>query len=73
MPFSKIVEDYNPYENPILEPLVRGGPVALVEKFGLSHDEFYADACHLCYAARCMLRKKYPDILGPDVMYGEFE
>jgi len=72
-PFSKIIEEYNPYENPILEPLIREGPVALVEKFGLTHDKFYADACHLCYAARCMLRKKYPDMLGPNQMYGEFE
>jgi hypothetical protein len=72
-PFSKIIEEYNPYENPILEPLVSGGPVALVEKFGLSHDETYADACHFCCAARLMLRNKYPDILVPDQMYGKFE
>jgi len=72
-PFSKIIEEYNPTENPILEPLVRGGPVVLVEKFGLPHDEVYADACHLCYAVRSMLRDKYPDILGPDQMYGKFE
>jgi MoaA/NifB/PqqE/SkfB family radical SAM enzyme len=72
-PFSKIIEEYNPYENPILEPLVRGGPVALVEKFSLSHDEVYADACHLCCVARCMLRDKYPDMLVPDQMYGELE
>jgi len=72
-PFSKIIEEYNPYENPILEPLIRGGPVALVEKFSLPHDEVYADACHLCSAARCMLRNKYPDILAPDQMYGELE
>jgi len=72
-PFSKIIEEYNPYQNPILEPLVRGGPVALVEKFSLSHDDVYADACHLCSAARCMLRDKYPDILVPDQMYGKFE
>jgi len=70
-PFSKIIEEYNPYENPILEPLIRGGPAALVEKFSLPHDEAYADACHLCYAARCMLRKRYTDILVPDQMYGE--
>ena len=72
-PFSKIIGEYNPYENPILEPLTRGGPVALVEKFGLPHDRVYADACHLCYASRCMLRNKYPDILVPDQMYGEPE
>ena len=72
-PFSKIIEEYNPYANPILEPLVRGGPVALVEKFSLPHDEVYADACHLCCAARLMLRNKYPDILVPDQMYGKIE
>jgi organic radical activating enzyme len=72
-PFSKIIEEYNPSENPILEPLVRGGPVALVEKFSLPHDEVYADACHLCCAARLMLRNKYPDILVPDQMYGKIE
>jgi len=71
--FSKIIEEYNPNENPILEPLIRGGPAALVERFGLPHDEFYADACHLCYAARCTLRNKYPEILTPDQMYGEPE
>jgi len=70
-PFSKIVEEYNPYQNPVLEPLVRGGPVALVERFGLPHEEAYADACHMCYTARLLLRDKYPDILAPDQMYGE--
>ena len=72
-PFSKIIEEYNPFENPILEPLVRGGPAALVEKFSLPHDEVYADACHLCCAARLVLRNKYPDILVPDQMYGKIE
>jgi organic radical activating enzyme len=72
-PFSKIIEEYDPFENPILEPLVRGGPVALVEKFSLPHDEVYADACHLCSAVRLILRNKYPGILVPDQMYGEIE
>ncbi len=72
-PFSRIIAEFNPSENPILEPLVRGGPVALVEKFSLPIEDSYADACHLCYAARCTLRKKHPDILGPEEMYGEFE
>jgi MoaA/NifB/PqqE/SkfB family radical SAM enzyme len=72
-PLSKIIEEYNPYENPILEPLIRGGPVELVKKFGLPHDEAYADACHLCFAARYMLREKHPSILAPSQMYGEPE
>lgn len=70
-PLSKIIEEYDPYANPILEPLIRGGPVALVEKYNLPHDEFYADACHLCYTTRQMLRDKFPDVLAPDQMYGE--
>jgi MoaA/NifB/PqqE/SkfB family radical SAM enzyme len=69
-PFSKIIEEYDPYVNPIIEPLIRGGPSALVEKFDVSHDKYYADACHLCYATRCVLRKNFPDILAPDEMYG---
>jgi len=69
-PFSTIIEDYDPRKNPILDPLARGGPVALVEQFGLPHDEEYADACHLCYETRCLLRKQYPHILAPDEMYG---
>jgi MoaA/NifB/PqqE/SkfB family radical SAM enzyme len=72
-PFSRIIGEYNPYENPILEPLARGGPVALVEKFNLPHDEVYADACHLCYVARLSLRHRFSSILGPDQMYGEPE
>jgi len=72
-PLSKIIQEYDLSKNPILEPLVRGGPAALIEKFSLPHDEVYADACHLCYAARCMLRDKCPNILVPDQMYGELE
>lgn len=72
-PFSKIIEEYDPYANPILEPLIHGGPAALAEKFSLPHDKVYADACHLCYALRCMLRNKYPNVLVPNQMYGEFE
>jgi len=70
-PLSKIVMEFDPYKNPVVEPLIRGGPVALVEKFGLPHDEAYADACHLCYAARLLLREKFPETLAPDQMYGE--
>jgi MoaA/NifB/PqqE/SkfB family radical SAM enzyme len=72
-PLSRIIEEYSPYQNPILEPLIRGGPVALIEKFNLPHDEGYADACHLCYAARCLLKRNFPEILAPDQMYGNLK
>jgi len=68
--FSEVIRSYNYADHPIIQPLVEGGPVALVEKFGLSHDDAYADACHLCYMARCVLRERYPRLLAPDQMYG---
>ncbi|MEM3551981.1 MAG: radical SAM protein [Candidatus Bathyarchaeia archaeon] len=70
---SKIVDGYDPYANPILEPIISGGPAALIEKYNLPHKETYADACHLCYEARQKLRNKFPNILAPKQMYGEIE
>jgi len=70
-PLSEIVQDYDPSRNPILEPLIRGGPAALVEEFNLPHESTYADACHLCFVARLALRNRFPDILVPNQMYGE--
>ena len=71
-PLSQIVGEYSALEHPILGPLIQGGPAELVKKFGLPHEEHYADACHLCYAARRLLRRSHPRILAPDQMYGEF-
>ena len=69
-PLKEICETYDPDSHPIAGPLLAGGPVALVQRYGLSHEETYADACHLCYEARRALRSRFPDILGPDQMYG---
>jgi MoaA/NifB/PqqE/SkfB family radical SAM enzyme len=70
-PFSKIVRSYDPEEHPILGPLMEGGPVALAEKYHLSHQSKYRDACHFCYNLRVTLRKRFPGILAPGQMYGE--
>ncbi len=67
---ATICESYDPDTHPITGPLLRGGPAALVQDYGLPHDENYADACHLCDYARRQLREKYPEILMPDQMYG---
>ncbi len=69
-PFSSIIETYASHAHPILDPLARGGPVALVDAFQVSHEKSYADACHLCYATRCVLRPRFPGLLAPDEMYG---
>lgn len=68
--FSEIIRSYDHSNHPIIQPLVKGGPAALVEKFGLSHEEEYADACHLCYMARLALRERFPQLLTPNQMYG---
>lgn len=69
-PFSEILSTYDPRSHPIIAPLIRGGPKALVKTFGLTPEGSYVDACHLCYESRLALRDKFPDILSPDQMYG---
>jgi len=73
MPLREICARYDPASHPIIGPLFEGGPAGLVRSYGLSHAETYADACHLCYEARCTLRGKFPEILGPDQIYGVLE
>lgn len=70
-PLREICETYDPDSHPITGPLLKGGPVELVRCYELPHKEEHADACHLCYEARRALRKRFPEILGPDHMYGE--
>jgi len=72
-PLTEIVRTYDPDEHPIAGPLLRGGPAELVRRHGVPHRETYADACHLCYETRRGLRSRFPQILGPDPMYGVTE
>ncbi len=69
-PLSILFENFDPYEHPICCPILEGGPAELVRKFNVEHEEGYVDECHLCYCARLKLRKKFPEILTPDQMYG---
>lgn len=68
-PLSKIIKDYNPSTHPIIAPILKGGPAELARCFALNGGEF-ADPCHLCYTIRCSLRRDFPCILEPDVVYG---
>ena len=72
-PLSKIMEDYDPESEPIIGPLMSGGPAELVKKYNLEHEDSYIDACHLCYDARLKLRERFPEKLAPDQMYGIME
>ena len=69
-PLTEIMRDYNPDIHPIVGPLLDGGPVEIVNRYELPHEQGYADACHLCYVSRCKLRDRFPDVLTPDQMYG---
>jgi hypothetical protein len=69
-PLTDIMADYDPDKHPIVGPLLAGGPAEIVRRYGLPHEDGYADHCHLCYTARCALRERFPDVLTPDQMYG---
>lgn len=69
-PLLEIMAEYDPDDHPIVGPLLAGGPAELVRRYGVSHEDGYADHCHLCYKTRCALRQRFPDVLAPDQMYG---
>ena len=69
-PLSKLWRDYKAGEHPIVGPLIEGGPVRLVERFGLKMADAYVDECHLCYMARKSLLPDFPEYLAPPQVYG---
>ncbi len=69
-PLRDIVRAYDPDAHPIAGPLLAGGPAALARRYGVPHRRTYADACHLCDTTRRALRRRFPEILCPDQMYG---
>jgi len=67
------VANHDPQRHPVVAMLLDGGPYALAQyaaEQGFEPAAGYVDACHLCYRAREFLRPKFPDLLGPDEMYG---
>jgi hypothetical protein len=69
-PLQQIFDECDPDAHPVLGPLLRGGPAELARHYGLDCEPGYADACHLCYTARCALRGRLPGVLAPGQMYG---
>jgi len=68
---SDIIKTYNPRTHPIFKALYEEGPVGLAKmamSYGFKPTE-YADACHLCYDARKVLREHYPQYLAPAIWY----
>jgi len=71
-PLKVLCESYLPEQHPVVGPLLAGGPAELISRYGLAHQEAYADACQLCDASRRLLRQQFPKELGPDQAYGIF-
>lgn len=69
-PLVDIWQTFNPHMYPVVAALVKGGPAELARKYNVPHQDNYVDACHLCYSVRFALRKRFPDILVPEQMYG---
>ncbi|KPK62083.1 MAG: hypothetical protein AMK73_06815 [Planctomycetes bacterium SM23_32] len=69
-PFAELVAGYDPDAHPIVGPLLRGGPTALAEQYGVAHAVEYVDACQFCYEVRRALRDRFPECLGPPQVYG---
>jgi len=70
---GEAIAAYDGRRHPIVAPLLEGGPYALARyaaDVGFDLAAEYVDACHLCYRAREFLRPRFPDLLGPDEMYG---
>ncbi len=69
-PLKQIMSDFEPESNPIIGPLLSGGPAALAEKFGFDTSPGFVSHCHLCFEIRRSLLDKFPDILAPRLVYG---
>ena len=71
-PLKDICAQYEPESHPVVGPLLSGGPAELVRQYGLPLKDNFADACHLCYTARQVLRERVPELLTPAQVYGDF-
>ncbi len=65
-----VMEQYAPDRDPVLAPLLRGGPEALARELGVELPAGEASACQACYRVREALRERFPDRLGPPAVYG---
>jgi hypothetical protein len=68
-PLNEICEAYDPETHPICGPLLNGGPLELMQRYGIEAAERYADCCQMCDEARRALRERFPKALAPDQMY----
>ncbi len=66
----EILANFDPENHPICAPILKGGPAELAREYNIKPEEDFVDECHLCYSIRLKLRKRFPNILAPDQVYG---
>ena len=71
VPLARLLSEWDPDADPVVGPLLRGGPAELARVHGFDTGAGYVSACHLCYRVRHALRERYPSSLGPPSVYGE--
>jgi MoaA/NifB/PqqE/SkfB family radical SAM enzyme len=69
-PLRQIIAEYDPENEPIIGPLIRGGPVELAKQHAIDVGERFVDACHMCFLLRRELLDRFPDKLAPRRVYG---
>ena len=69
-PLAKMIDSYQAEKHPICGPLLKGGPLELARKYGVTPEEGYIDACHFCFLVRKAVIEKFPEILAPQQVYG---
>jgi MoaA/NifB/PqqE/SkfB family radical SAM enzyme len=69
-PLTEIFANFDPEKHPICGPILKGGPAELARVYHANDRNEFVDECHLCYSVRLKLRKRFPDILAPDQLYG---
>ncbi len=69
-PLKEIVRTYHPQTEPIIGPLVRGGPAELARVYDLNVGNEFVDACHMCFLLRRQLLQQFPEKLAPRHVYG---
>ncbi len=69
-PLSRLIREYEAQDHPICGPLLRGGPAALAEAYGVELEQECVTACHYCFEVRRALLDRFPEQLAPRQVYG---
>jgi MoaA/NifB/PqqE/SkfB family radical SAM enzyme len=67
---SEIIDSFDPKSHPVIEPLIKGGPLQIAREYDLPYEDSYVDECHFCFSMRKVLLDRFPEYLAPTQVYG---